>query len=758
MIQVQSMFLVPEEDYAEIYLYDKMIKEGSLVLKQMVKPDNIIDAVMLYHPTADVDLIRKAYVFSAQVHAGQVRQSGEPFLNHPLEVAKILADLKLDEASICTGLLHDTVEDTLATLEDIEHIFGKDIAMLVDGVTKLSQVQFQSSEDKRAENFRKMLVAMSRDIRVLLVKLADRLHNMRTLQHMPSHKQETVARETLEIYAPLANRLGIHWMKAELEDLSLKYLWPTEFRDLKEKVGITKKERDKFIHEVSSSVRKFLKEAGLKDFEVSGRSKHLWSIYRKMVDKNLSFEEITDLIAFRVLVGTVGQCYEALGYLHAFWKPIPGRFKDYIAMPKPNGYRSLHTTLIGPEGKQIEIQIRTRDMHEVAESGIAAHWKYKETGGEPIKPAEAESQGFLWLRQLMDWQRELKDPSEFLESVKVDLFADEVYVFTPKGDVIELPRGSTAVDFAFAIHSNVGFHCASAKVNNKIVPLRHVLENGDVCEIVIQKSQVPRKDWLEFVQTSRARNKIRTFIRQREREKSIEIGREMLEKESRRYGINWMNVCKMASFETTLKEMHFKNTEDCLAAVGYGKTEAKVVLESIFSVHPENKLKEEQKTNRIAQLFDRIAKKQTSGVRIGGIDNILIHYARCCSPVKGDPVVGFITRGRGLSIHRRDCQKVFGLDVDRRVAVAWDEKTEVLRPVLIRVVTEDKEGILTQLSSAFARLGINISEAKIKTNAGQAICLFKCVITDSEQLRHLLKMLSSVKGVQHADRERLEEF
>ena len=721
----------------------------------MLRLNDILDIVKSYHPQADLDLIQKAYVYSAKVHEGQVRKSGEPYLSHPLAVAKILADLKLDEASICTGLLHDTVEDTLATIEEIEKLFGKDIAYLVDGVTKLSQIKFQSSEEKLAENFRKMLVAMSRDIRVLLVKLADRLHNMRTLQYMSPEKQEIIALETMEIYAPLANRLGIGWLKIELEDLSFKYLRPFDYKDLKERVGKTKKEREKFIEEVSSDLRRTLSEAGLEGFDVSGRPKHLWSIYRKMVDKNMAFEDIHDLIAFRVLVDTLGQCYEALGHIHSKWRPIPGKFKDYIAMPKPNGYRSLHTTLVGPKGERIEVQIRTREMHEIAESGIAAHWKYKEHGGSSVIVEEASDKGFSWLKQLMDWQRDLKDPNEFLDSVKVDLFAEEVYVFTPKGAVIELPRGATPVDFAFAIHSDVGMHCSGAKVNNKLVSLRHVLENGDACEIITQKNQQPNKSWLEFVKTSKARTKIRTFLRLAERIKSREIGHELIEKEFKRYGTSLNKWIKTHSLDEFLKEHHYKSIDDVFIALGYGKLEPKILIDALLPEEIRKKPQEEAAPSRLSQLIDRIARRSSSGIRVEGIENVLVHYARCCSPVKGDPVVGFVTRGRGMTIHRRDCPKVLDLDIERRVSVSWDDQTHLVRPITIRVMTDDREGMLSDISAVFSKLNINISEANCKTYAdGHAVNTFKCGIHDLGQLKRILKMLESIKGVHSVERSR----
>lgn len=722
----------------------------------MLQLSNILDIVSSYHPQPDLDLIRKAYVFSAKHHAGQTRKNGEPYLTHPLEVAKILAELKLDEASICTGLLHDTVEDTQATKQDIEDLFGKDIAELVDGVTKLSQIKFYSTEEKQAENFRKMLVAISKDIRVLLVKLADRLHNMRTLQYMKPEKQEQIALETMEIYAPLANRLGIGWLKAELEDLSFRYIKPWDYRNLKEKIGKTKKEREHFINEVSKELQKTL--SNITNCDVSGRPKHLWSIYRKMKDKALAFDDIYDLIAFRVLVQNISQCYEALGLIHAKWRPIPGRFKDYIAMPKPNGYSSLHTTLIGPKGERIEIQIRTKNMHEIAESGIAAHWKYKEQGSLSFVSMEsAVDKGFSWLKQLMNWQKDLKDPNEFLDSVKVDLFSEEVYVFTPKGDVIELPRGATPIDLAFAVHSDVGMQCIGAKVNNRIVPLKYVLENGDTCEIITQKNQMPKKDWLDFVKTSKAKNKIRAVMKQLERERSKEIGKELLEKEFRRYHTTLTKEIKNNAINNFIKDKKVASIEELYILLGYGKIDPKQVIE--YCLPNASKLEPvlENKKSRLSQLFEKIAKRTQSGIKVDGINNVLLHYARCCAPVKGDPIIGFVTRGRGISIHRRDCQKIMELDSERRIAVTWIDETQTLRPIAIKIYSEDREGMLTDLSAVFLKLGINISEAKCKVlNNNKAVNTFKCSVFDLEQLKLLIRQLSLVQGVNKVERSQSE--
>lgn len=719
----------------------------------MIKLNDILDTVKAYNSQADLDLIRKAYVYAAKAHSGQVRKSGEPYFSHPLEVAKILADMQLDVASICTGLLHDTIEDTPATSKEIEQYFGRDIRLLVEGVTKLSQVQFQSSEEKQAENFRKMLLAISKDIRVLLVKLADRLHNMRTLGHMSSDKQERIALETMEIYAPLANRLGIGWMKVELEDLSFKYYRNHDYLELKEKIGQTKKERKKFIGEVSSDIAAALKKSGMNDFEVFGRPKHLWSIYRKMVDKGLDFEDVHDLIAFRVLTNNLGQCYEVLGHIHAIWRPIPGRFKDYIAMPKPNGYRSLHTTLIGPKGERVEVQIRTHDMNDIAESGIAAHWKYKERN-KPIDAQEASKDGFVWLRQLMDWQRDLKDPNEFLESVKVDLFADEVYVFTPNGEVIELPRGATPVDFAFSIHSDIGMQCVGAKVNDRLVPLKHILQNGDTCEILTQRYQKPRKHWLEFVKTSRARTRIRAILRQMERERSKEIGHELLEREFRKHGRSFQKELKNCSEETLFRDMRYKTIDEFTIAVGYGKLEPRAVYDRII---PDESLdKEDSSKSKLGQLIERVSKPSSAGIKIEGVNDILVNYAKCCAPLKGDPVIGFITRGRGLTIHRQNCPKILELDSERKIKVFWDSDAKFVRNVCIRVLSNNREGMLNDLSAVFSHMAINISEANCRAiSEKRAINSFKCGIRDIKELNDVLRNLAAIKGVLSVERAQL---
>ncbi|HEY1126978.1 MAG TPA: bifunctional (p)ppGpp synthetase/guanosine-3',5'-bis(diphosphate) 3'-pyrophosphohydrolase, partial [Actinomycetota bacterium] len=651
----------------------------------MIRLNDILNQVKSYHPDPDLDVIKKAYVYSAKVHQGQLRHSGEPYLVHPLEVAGVLAQLKLDEASIVTGLLHDTIEDTLATPEELTELFGSEVTQLVDGVTKLSKFQASatlSQEEKQAENFRKMIIAMAQDIRVILVKLADRTHNMRTLNYMREDKRQRIAQETLDIYAPLANRLGISWIKTELEDLSFRWLKPAEYADLVERVGRRKKEREKYIEDVVRLIETKLAERDLQA-RVSGRFKHLYSIWKKMRADAIDFDQVHDMIAFRLIMPTIPSCYEALGLIHQLWKPVPGRFKDFIAIPKPNMYQSLHTTVIGPLGERVEVQIRTEEMHRIAEEGIAAHWAYKEGKAE----VRRDDEKFAWLRQLMEWQQDLKDPKEFLETVKVDLFTDEVFVFTPKGDVKSLPRGATPVDFAYAIHSDVGGRCVGAKVNGKIVPLRYKLKNGDTVEVLTNPSAHPSKDWLTFVKTSRAQQRIRGFIKQQQREKSQQLGRELLDKEFRRVGLNLNKLLKSGELKPVAAELGYRLEDDILVAVGYGKIVPHQLVQRLL---PAEKLAETEKApareegterkesltpvpgangfGRMTELARKLVGRQSrTGVQIGGVDDVLVRFGRCCNPVPGDPIAGFITRGRGVTVHTVGCEKALATDPERRV-------------------------------------------------------------------------------------------
>jgi GTP diphosphokinase / guanosine-3',5'-bis(diphosphate) 3'-diphosphatase len=719
----------------------------------MLEVSQIIDRVRAYQPAADADLITRAYDYSYRMHAGQMRKSGEPYITHPISVAGIITDLRLDTASVCAGLLHDVVEDTLATTNDIKKEFGSEIAELVDGVTKLSKINFTSKEDRQAENFRKMVVAMARDIRVLLVKLCDRVDNMRTLEHMSREAQERIARETLEIYAPLANRLGIQSFKSELEDLSLKWLDPDAYSGLASSLSATKRDRDKYIADTCKLLASRLAEQGFAA-EVTGRSKHLYSIFRKMKANESSLDDLNDLIAFRVIVESIGDCYASLGVVHSQWTPLPGRFKDYIALPKPNMYQSLHTTVIGPGRERIEIQIRTHEMHRVAERGIAAHWKYKERHGGGI--ADADAQRFGWLRQLVEWQKDLKDPAEFLEGVKVDLFQDEVYVFTPKGDVRVFPRGATPVDFAFAIHTQLGEHITGGRVNGKLEPLRYKLKSGDVIDIVTSPHQHPSKDWLDFVGTTRARAKIRNYLRLDQRDKSRRLGEELLERELHKAGVSASKLLKNdKELQKVFDALKVTNIDELLISIGYGKIRVDEILAVVapqLDEGRESKPPESLREGRIQGLVRKVIKRD-EGIRISGIDDVLVRYAKCCNPLPGDDILGFITRGRGVTIHRRGCTKAFDTDPERRVDISWDTKAKINRSVQLRVVTANQPGILANVGQTFSTQGINISEANCRAgDDGRAVNLFTFVCSDLTQLKLVMKALQKVKGVVAVER------
>ena len=718
---------------------------------ETLKLSDVLDKVAGYNPAPDLDLIKSAYVFAAKVHEGQVRKSGEPYLMHPLAVADIVATLKLDEASICAALLHDTVEDTLATVEDISELFGAEIAHLVDGLTKLAKVSFRTKEERQAENFRKMLIAMSRDIRVILVKLADRTHNMRTLKHLPEAKRTAIAVETLDIYAPLANRLGISWIKTELEDLSFRYIWQDDYYELAEKVNKTRKAREKYTEDVVRILKDVMAESDLAP-EVSGRPKHLYSIWRKMKAQNIEFEQVYDAIAFRLILDSIKDCYEALGAVHTHWKPIPGRFKDYIALPKPNMYRSLHTAVIGPRGERIEIQIRTHEMHRIAEEGIAAHWKYKEGAAMNMK----DEQKFAWLKQLMEWQRELKDPNEFLDTVKVDLFSEEVYVFTPAGDVRVFPKGATPVDFAYSIHSEVGHHCTGARVGGVMVPLTHSLRNGDIVEILTSKTQRPSADWVRFVKTARAKARIKAFLRQEQRDKSLAIGRELLEKELRKYSMSLAKISKNGRFQEVCEKLRAANAEDLYVLVGYGKVRPDQVSEAL--VPPEERQSRAQEPpkeeGRIATFLKSLGRRK-GGVRVDGIEDLLVRYGSCCNPVPGDDIVGFITRGRGVTVHTRDCPHAGDSDPDRMIDVVWDAGASAAHAINLRVVSADAPGLLAQISQSFTNEGVNISQAHCTaTEDHKAVNLFQIHVANLDQLQSVMRNIGRIKGVFSVERVR----
>ncbi len=711
--------------------------------------DDLIERVRSYNPTAPVDTLRAAYDFSAEKHHGQRRMSGEPYLTHPLQVAGIIADMRLDVPSIATGLLHDTVEDTLATLPQIEELFGAEISALVDGVTKIGQISFTSREEKQAENFRKMLLAMARDIRVILVKLADRTHNMRTLGHLKPERQIDIAQETLDIYAPLAHRLGIYWIKSELEDNALRFLHPEVYYQLKRSVAKKKAEREKYTKEVLSIISKKLVEAGL-EAEVSGRPKHFFSIYQKMQAQNLLYDQIYDLIAFRVVVDSVGECYEALGIVHASWKPVPGRFKDYIALPKANGYQSLHTTVIGPYGERIEIQIRTREMHRVAEYGIAAHWRYK----APDDGAPDNDQRFAWLRQLLEWQQHLQDPAEFLRSVKEDLFSEEVFVFTPKGDLLNFPLGATVIDFAYRIHSEVGRHTAGARVNGRIVPLKYPLQSGDTVEIITTANQVPSKDWLKLVRTSRAKARIRAYLKSQQSQRSVAVGREILERDLGRHQLDLATLRKDGTLARVLKELSLEDEDALLTDVGYGKLPTQHVLAKIL---PETELerRRERSEGALQRLMRLVSRQTKSGVRVSGVEDMLVRFAKCCQPLPGERIAGFITRGRGVTVHAQDCPKVLETDPQRRIDVQWENGKGTPRPVRIEVTCVDRPGLLAAMSKAISSTGINIARAQVHAMGDhKAQNTFELMVGTLDDLNLVMRNLGRVRGVMRVTRVR----
>ncbi|QSV45554.1 RelA/SpoT family protein [Geobacter benzoatilyticus] len=713
----------------------------------MIRLNDILDKVVSYNPAPDLDLIRKAYVYCAKVHQGQTRLSGEPYLVHPMEVAGLLADLRLDVPTVVTGLLHDTIEDTLTTREELAGVFGEEVANLVEGVTKISKILFKTKEESQAENFRKMLLAMANDIRVILVKLADRLHNMRTLQYQPEPKQRSIARETLDIYAPIANRLGISWIKSELEDLSFRYLEPQIYYDLASKVTKKKKERESYVEEVRKIIADKLVEHDIKG-EVYGRSKHLYSIWRKMQNRSVDIDQIYDLIAIRVMVNDIRECYEVLGLVHSTWKPIPGRFKDYIAMPKGNMYQSLHTTVIGLDGERMEVQIRTSEMHRVAEAGIAAHWKYKEGKGYD----EKEVKRFAWLRQLLEWQQELQDSHEFMNTVKVELFPEEVYVFTPRGDVKSFPKGSTPIDFAYTIHTDIGHRCVGAKVNGKLVPLKYELKNGDIIEVITSPHHTPSKDWLKIVRSSRARNKIRAWIKTEERVRSISLGKEILEKEFRRFSLNLAKLQKSGELKQVAIDFGYLSDDDLMASVGYGKLSCHQVLGKLL---PEEKLveRQEQKESRIGKAISKLTGKSTSAIQIGGVDDVLVRFGKCCNPVPGDDIVGFITRGRGVTVHTADCPIALESDPDRRIIVDWNRERKAALPVKIKVTCHDQKGILANITVAITNCEANISSASIQSTVDRrGVNIFEVDVTSLEHLNRVINNIMKIHGVTHVER------
>ncbi len=674
----------------------------------MIRIQDILDKIAAYDPQADQDAIRKAYVFAAARHAGQVRLSGEPYLSHPLAVADTLADLRLDEASIMAGLLHDTVEDTHATIEDIDEEFGEEVADIVDGVTKISLITFDSKEEQQAENIRKMILAMSEDMRVLIVKLADRLHNMRTLDFQKPEKQVRIANETMDIYAPLANRLGLHRVKLELEDLSFRYIKPDSYAQITKWLEEHRASDNAYIDEVINTLRAMLKENEIEG-RVKGRIKHTYSIYRKMTANNLSMDEMHDIIAFRVLVPEKKDCYAVLGLAHAAWKPVPGRFKDYISMPKANMYQSLHTTVIGPRGERMEIQIRTEEMDSLAEHGLASHWLYKEGGRVKAKDVRQ----FNWLREMLDWQKIESDSREFLRSLRFDLFKDEIYVFTPKGEVKELPENATPVDFAYQIHTKVGDHCTGAKVNGRLVPLSTALKSGDVVEIVSDQSRHPSRDWLKFVKTAKARTRIQQYVRTEERARSIALGKEMLDKQGRRHGLAPLKNLKDIDFAPALEEFKLRNVDELLSALGYGK----ITISRLYKAM-QPKAQPPAPLVGVQDVATSNAKpERKAAVSIAGVSDMLMRFAKCCNPVPGDPIVGYSSHGRGLIIHTVDCPTLDNVEIDRLFPVYWPgTEGQDVKPYQAKIYASGRNqpGLIGRVTTAIGQDGVNIQSGSIR--------------------------------------------
>lgn len=690
--------------------------------------------------------IEKAYYYAEEAHRGQLRNSGEEYIHHPLEVAAILAELEMDDSTIIAALLHDVAEDTKRTLEDIRKTFGEEVALLVDGVTKLGKIEYKSKVEVQVENLRKMFLAMAKDIRVILIKLADRLHNMRTLKYQPERKQKEIARETQEIYAPLANRLGIFRIKWELEDLAFRFLNPGEYYDLVERISLKRKEREDQINEVIGQLKNKLQEVSIQA-DLAGRPKHFYSIYKKMTDQSRSLSEIYDLTAVRVIVDTVNDCYGALGIVHTLWKPIPGRFKDYIAMPKPNMYQSLHTTLIGSHGEPFEIQIRTWEMHRTAEYGIAAHWKYK----EGKKNENNFEHKLSWLRQLLEWQHDSRDAGEFMESLKVDIFADTVFVFTPKGDVVELPADSCPIDFAYRVHTDVGHRCIGAKINGRIVTLDSRLKNGDIIEILTAKTPAgPSRDWISLVKTSQAKNRIRQWFKKEQRDENIDRGREGLEREARKMGLDPAGVLKIENLVKLAKIIGLNGTEDLYATLGAGIITYKKALGRL-----RDEIIREEAEPPLFQVENKPTDKPSQGVKVKGVDNILVRFSHCCNPLPGDDIIGYITRGRGVSIHRRDCQEIRNKTQteNRLVEVEWEQNISSFYPVDVEIVASDRERLVTDIMNVIMdtrthMLGINVKVGKDNVSHIK----LKIEARGLEHLQFVLQKIRRVKDVTIVER------
>jgi guanosine-3',5'-bis(diphosphate) 3'-pyrophosphohydrolase len=718
----------------------------------MIRFEDILDRVESYKPDFDEELLQKAYIFSAREHRGQVRSSGEPYLVHPLNVAYILADMRLDETSIAVGLLHDVLEDTLTTKETLEELFGEQVAELVDGVTKISRYAYVSKEEQQAETFRKMLLAMVSDLRVVLVKLADRLHNMRTLQFLPEEKRLAVAKETMEIYAPIANRLGMGRIKHELEDLSFRFLHARESDELQKAVDQKMAVSGGVVERIQHTLELKLNENEIEG-EVHGRVKSMYSIWSKLRRQDIDIGQLYDYLAFRITTPSVKDCYAALGIIHQMWRPVPGRIKDYIAMPKPNFYQSLHTTVVAEKGQPFEVQIRTREMDLIAEQGIAAHWKYKEgrVGAHP------DDKNFLWLRQLVEWQHDIKDPRVFLNSLKIDLYPDEVYTFTPKGDVFAFPRGATPLDFAFRIHTDVGSHCVGARVNGKLVPLRTQLRNGDIVEIVTSPTQSPSREWINMVATSRAKHKIRHWLNAEQKHRSLELGRKLIEREAKRYKVQWRKLVAENALDGVLSEHGLPRLDDLYADVGYGKISARSIVERFVT--------EEQKEKGpaapqgvIEQAVRKIfpfSSSSSATIKVKGYDDLLTYLAKCCNPLPGEPIIGYVTRGKGVAVHSKNCPNVKNLmfNQDREIGVEWADQRQSQFYVELEIVMDDRQGILARVISTISNLKTNIRQMETRTGDGKATTELVLEIADLKHLERVTRSLADVDGVMRVDRK-----
>jgi len=718
----------------------------------MIRFEDLLEKVRAYSPDADVELLRRAYVFSAFEHRGQVRHSGEPYLIHPLAVADFLADMKLDVVAVAAGLLHDVVEDTLTTIDRIRELFGPEVAHVVEGVTKISAIRFASSEERQAENFRKMLLAMVDDIRVILVKLADRLHNMRTLSHLPEDKRVAVAQETRDIYAPIANRLGMSKVKNELEELSFRYLEPQTYEALRSKVDARRRATEGLIEQLRATIVAKLNDAAVPFIEIDGRIKRLWSISQKLKKQRIELDQVYDFIALRIITNSVKDCYAALGIIHQTWSPVPGRIKDFIAMPRPNGYQSLHTSVISEHGMPFEVQIRTLEMHRMAEEGVAAHWKYKEGRVGDHK----DERYFQWMRQLLEYQQEVRDPQEFIQNLKVELYPEEVYTFTPKGQVKQLPRGATPIDFAYSIHTDVGHQCVGARVNGKMVPLRARLKNGDIVEIITQSGHKPSRDWLNFVVTSHARYKIKHMIRLEERARALDLGRKVFEKELRRYDVPQKGLLESELFAKALVDAGAKTADDLFALIGYGTLSAKQLLGKLVP----SGLKEKPPDGVVAAVVKRAFGGGEEKIKVRGSDDVLVFRAKCCNPIRGEKIVGYITRGKGVSVHSATCPNVVNLlyDPERKIEVEWDKSagTEKTAPYTVKLTmeVEDRKGVLAAVSAKIADINTNIKDLEARTgDENQPARIDVTVeISDVQHLDRVIKSLKAVNGVLDVER------